>query len=158
MPRRHSCIALWLTFACLVASHHVGAAEPLRFNRDIRPILSSQCFQCHRPDSNARKGGLRLDRREQALRAAESGEIAIVPEKPEASALVRRNFADDPAEAMPPPNSNKSLTADQKELLRRWVAEGATYEPHWALIPPTRAEPPAVKRAAWVRNAVETTR
>ncbi len=83
------------------------------------------------------------------------GAVAIVPGKPEASELVRRIFAADADEAMPPADSQKTLTAAQKELLKRWVAEGAAYEQHWAFLPPTRAEPPAVKRSSWPRNPVD---
>lgn len=155
MRRNQISTFVWLTLTCLVMPLCTVAAEPLRFNRDIRPILSGQCFACHGPDSAARKGGLRLDRREQAVQAADSGEIAIVPEKPEASALVQRILANDPAEVMPPPGSNKSLTPEQKELLKRWVAEGAVYESHWSLIPPRRSEPPAVKRTEWARNSID---
>ena len=132
-----------------------NAGEALRFNRDIRPILSSQCFPCHGPDNNARKAGLRLDDREQALRPAESGAIAIVPGMPDESELIRRVLSEDPGERMPPPGSNRLLTLQQKELLSRWVREGAGYERHWALIPPQRAEFTPVNRTAWPRNAVD---
>ncbi|MFO1023184.1 MAG: PSD1 and planctomycete cytochrome C domain-containing protein [Planctomycetales bacterium] len=128
---------------------------PLRFNRDVRPILSNHCFQCHGPDSANRKAGLRLDQREQALKPAESGEPAILPGKPDASELVRRIFATEKAEVMPPPAVHKELTAAQKEILKRWVAEGANYEPHWALIAPVRSELPEVKKKEWVRNGVD---
>ena len=151
-------ISVWLMVAGIVLALPAGiahAAEPVAFNRDIRPILSSQCFQCHGPDQNNRKGGLRLDVREKALLPAESGEIAIVPGKPETSELVRRVFAENSGETMPPPKSNKTLTAAQKELLRRWVAEGAEYQPHWSLIPPQRRDLPPVKQTAWPRNPID---
>lgn len=79
------------------------AAEPLRFNRDIRPILSEHCYQCHGPDNNTREAGLRLDEREQALKPADSGNPAITPGKPNHSELVRRIFSEDEDELMPPP-------------------------------------------------------
>ena len=99
----------------------------LRFNRDIRPILSENCFQCHGPDKNHRKGDLRLDVREEALEA-----LAWVPGDAARSDAVKRIFSDDPDEQMPPKDSHRTLSTRQKETLRRWVAEGAAYEPHWA--------------------------
>src|SRR5947199_3407502 len=102
------------------------AAGKLEYNRDIRPILAENCFACHGPDSAARKAGLRLDRRDEAVQTE-----AIVPGRPEKSNLVQRIFADDPGERMPPRKTGKKLTAAQKETLRRWIAEGAAYQPHW---------------------------
>lgn len=150
----------WMAaLACVVSwslTQGVMAAEtPIRFNRDIRPILSNHCFKCHGPDSAQRKGGLRLDDRDKALLPAESGDVALVPGQPDASELVRRVLSDDPNEVMPPPAANKQLTAVQKDLLKRWVAEGAAYELHWAFTPPQRPELPAVKQEAWVRNAID---
>ncbi|HEX5105664.1 MAG TPA: DUF1553 domain-containing protein [Pirellulaceae bacterium] len=126
------------------------AQEKLQYNRDIRPILAENCFACHGPDSAARKADLRLDKRDAAV---EYG--AIAPGKTDDSALVARIFATDEMEVMPPPATKKKLTAQQKETLKRWIAEGAEYEPHWSLIPPTRPEPPAVKNAAWVKNPID---
>jgi len=130
------------------------AGGALHFNRDIRPILSSHCFQCHGQDSNSRKGGVRLDLREKALLPADSGAIPIVSGKPEASELVRRIFARSD-EAMPPRDANKPLTQAEKELLKRWIAQGAKYEPHWSFVPPHRTQPPAVHEADWPRNAID---
>jgi hypothetical protein len=147
-----------IAVACLlltVAGSEAGASEPLRFNRDVRPILSSRCFGCHGRDNNARKAGVRLDVREKAVRAADSGTIPIVPGKPEASEVVRRIFNHDEAEVMPPTATGKPLTKSERELLRQWIAEGAKYEPHWAFIAPERRRPPAVSHAAWTRNAVD---
>jgi hypothetical protein len=109
----------------------------IRYNRDIRPILSDNCFACHGPDKNKRMAGLRLDLRDDAVTHK-----AIVPGKPEQSAVIARVFATNPDELMPPVESHKTLTPEQKSLLRRWVAEGAQYEPHWAYIPPKRPEVP----------------
>jgi len=126
-----------VAFAVAVAlPGSLNAAEPLRYNRDIRPILSDNCFACHGPDKNKRDSGLRLDIREQATRPAESGDTAIVPGKPEASQLIARISSEDRDEQMPPPKSHKKLTAAQKELIKRWIAQGAEYEPHWAFVPP----------------------
>lgn len=113
------------------------AEEPaISFNRDVRPILSNICFQCHGPDAATRKADLRLDL-ESAL-----GD-AIVPGKPEESSLYQRITASDPSELMPPPDSKKTLTAQQKEILRAWIAQGAKYQKHWAFEPVMRPELPA---------------
>ncbi|MEO1990754.1 MAG: PSD1 and planctomycete cytochrome C domain-containing protein [Pirellulales bacterium] len=104
--------------------------ETLSFNRDIRPILSDTCFQCHGPDENARESGIRLDTREGAL-----AENSIVPGNLEASELYRRITADDLDEVMPPPESNKHLSSAEKKMIERWIREGARYEDHWAYLP-----------------------
>jgi hypothetical protein len=124
--------------ACLLAVSLLGAdpaADTVRFNRDIRPIMSDTCFHCHGFDPKSRKGGLRLDLREEALKAGKSGEIAIVPGKPEESEIIKRIFSNDPEDIMPEKEAHKTLTSAQKELFRRWVAQGAVYEPHWAYKP-----------------------
>ena len=124
--------------APLLVAGLLGAAETadtVRFNRDIRPIMSDTCFHCHGFDPKSRKGGLRLDIREDALKAGKSGEIAIVPGKPEQSEIIKRIFSTDAEDIMPEKESHKTLTAAQKELFRRWVAQGAVYEPHWAYKP-----------------------
>jgi len=125
-------------------------SNAIEFNRDIRPILSENCFVCHGHDKNRRKAKLRLDVREVAV---ERG--AIVPGKPEESKLVDHIFAENPDDRMPPAESGKVLTPAQKLALRAWVAAGAVYEAHWAYIPPKRAEVPTAKNAAWVRNPID---
>jgi hypothetical protein len=120
------------------------------YNKDIRPILVENCFSCHGADSASRKAELRLDRRDEAV---ESG--AIVPGDPDSSVMLDRIFSDDPEEVMPPPALKKTLTAEQKELLKRWIAEGSEYEPHWSFIPPARPEPPVVKHEPWVKNPID---
>ncbi len=123
----------------LAAGANCGMADNrVQFNRDVRPILSDNCFQCHGPDAGHRQGDLRLDVREAAV---EFG--AIVPGKPAASALVARILSEDADERMPPAESNKHLTPQQKEILKRWVAEGAEYQQHWSYEPPVKAEIPA---------------
>ncbi len=119
-------------------------AAKIEFNRDIRPILSDACFHCHGPDKNTRESGLRLDLREEALKAAESGEFPIVPGQPQKSDLVRRILTDDKDERMPPAKAHKALTAAQKELLKKWIAQGAEYQIHWAYLPIQRPPVPAV--------------
>src|SRR5689334_11334026 len=132
MIARNLAIARWLSlYWCLGWLCAVTTAAPVTskvaFNRDVRPILSDNCFRCHGPDKDVRKAKLRLDDREVALQKG-----AIVPGKPEESELIKRIFASDPDDVMPPPKTHKTLTAGQKELLRRWIAEGAEYASHWA--------------------------
>jgi hypothetical protein len=115
------------------------------FNRDIRPILADTCFLCHGPDKSSRKANLRLDLRDEAIKKTRSGITPIVPGKPDESEIIRRIFATDKYEVMPPADAHKELTAQQKELLKRWVAEGAQYEGHWAYQPIKRPEIPVIQ-------------
>ena len=130
---------LCLLTAALGGLPSLFAATPgddtVRFNRDIRPIMSDTCFHCHGFDAKSRKGDLRLDLREFALKAGKSGAIAIVPGKPEESEIIKRIFTKDEDDLMPAVESHKTLTAEQKELFRRWVQQGAVYEAHWAYTP-----------------------
>ncbi|MCB1230002.1 MAG: PSD1 domain-containing protein [Verrucomicrobiae bacterium] len=134
--------------------HDLFAAETkVDFNRDIRPILSDKCFKCHGPDGAKRKADLRLDTREGVL---DSG--TLEPGKPESSELVERVFSDDPDELMPPPDSKLALKASEKEILRRWIAEGAAYQGHWAYEPiPATGEntPPPAETWADRKNAID---
>src|SRR6187551_3410885 len=123
------------------------AAAKLSYNRDVRPILSDNCFYCHGFDKNHREADLRLDIRDEALR-----QKAFVPGKADESELVKRIFTSDKDDLMPPPESHKKLTDKQKSVLKQWIAEGAVYEPHWAYIAPKRWPAPVVKGAGWVRN------
>jgi hypothetical protein len=134
----------------LVILSGARAADRPEYNRDVRPILAENCFACHGPDSAARKAGLRLDRREEAIKAE-----AIVPGDPDKSGVIERVFATEPGRMMPPRKAHKKLTAAQKETLRRWVAAGAEYQAHWSLIAPKRPPLPAVRDAGWVRNPVD---
>ncbi|MGD9723999.1 MAG: PSD1 and planctomycete cytochrome C domain-containing protein [Pirellulales bacterium] len=127
----------------LVASTPAAlAADAIEFNRDIRPILSENCYACHGPDAGQRQAGLRLDKHEAALAALESGARAIVPGKLDESELARRIATTDDAERMPPADSTKKLTADQIALLQRWIREGAAWQGHWAFLPVQRTAPP----------------
>jgi hypothetical protein len=128
-----------------------SAKAKVEYNRDVRPILSDTCFLCHGPDKNTRKAKLRLDLRDEAI-----AREAFVPGKPDESELVKRILTTDEDDMMPPPDSHKHLTVEQKETLRRWIAEGAEYQPHWAYVIPTRPEAPAVKNRKWVRNAIDS--
>ncbi|MBI1918271.1 MAG: PSD1 domain-containing protein [Planctomycetes bacterium] len=143
------------TCGLLAQSAAVAKGPPVEYNRDIRPILSNNCFKCHGPDAKERQAGLRLDVREEALKPAESGRRAIVPGKLSSSNLVRRILSSRDPYRMPPPSSNKKLTAAQKELLQRWIEEGAEYQPHWSLIPPRRPALSKVADASWPRNGLD---
>jgi hypothetical protein len=146
-------IGLGVTQTCSGAM--TSAMDTIAFNRDIRPILSENCFPCHGADSAARKANLRLDRFEEAIAPRKDSKPAIVPGKPQASALVYRINASDPDDVMPPPKTHKVLTAQQKDLLQGWISAGAKYEPHWSLIPPTKVGSPEVHNRRWVRNPID---
>src|SRR5712692_44505 len=136
---------LWVAVAIFGVHALKGAdSDKVSFNRDIRPIMSDTCFRCHGPDKNARMAGMRLDIREEALKRTQRGVTPIVPGDTERSAILQRIFASDPARIMPPQFSHKVLTERQKETIRRWVAEGAKYEGHWAYLPVRRPAPPEV--------------
>ena len=123
--------------AIISAAVAATAAHKISYNRDIRPVLSDNCFFCHGPDQNKRKGKLRLDVREEAI-----AKLAIVPGKPDESKLIQRIFTTDTDDLMPPPESHKTLTPEQKQLFRRWIAQGAEYQKHWAYVPPVKPSVP----------------
>lgn len=146
---------LIVLYFLLISLAPAAAAEPVDFLRDVRPLLAGHCLKCHGPDEEQRQGGLRLDVRESALAAADSGERAIVPGKPDASELVRRIFSTDESEQMPPPDIKHPLTDAQKQILRQWIEQGADYQPHWAFTPPTDQPLPQVKQRHWPQNAID---
>ncbi|HEY3392564.1 MAG TPA: PSD1 and planctomycete cytochrome C domain-containing protein [Lacipirellulaceae bacterium] len=151
MQRTTLLALLAINIAPLAAS----ANEPkLDFNRDIRPILSENCFECHGFDEKARQADLRLDIAESAL-AEREGVPAIVAGHPDKSELWRRITSDDEAEMMPPPDSHRALKPEQKETLRRWIEQGAVYARHWSFIPPVKATPPPVSNKSWPRNEID---
>src|SRR5687767_669822 len=137
---------LALSFALLSAD---PPGRKIEYNRDVRPILAENCFACHGADSAARKADLRLDQSEGAKKAA------IVPGKPEESPLVERIFSSEDSEMMPPPKIKKTLTAAQKETLKRWIAQGAEYQPHWSFIAPKRPPMPKVSNEQWVKTPID---
>src|SRR5262245_9026413 len=150
----------WVTLAALCgttarAAEPQAAGQAADFNRDVRPILSAHCFKCHGPDAKVRQAGLRLDQRTGATATLDSGAVAVVPGKPDDSALVRRIFAADEAERMPPASANKPLSPQQKQILRHWIAEGAEYQPHWSFVPPKQVPLPKRIQADWPRNAID---
>lgn len=148
---------LWIgvTAVCFLAPGALPAADKVDFLRDVRPILSGYCFKCHGPDDEARKAKLRLDIRDAALKPAKSGERAIVPGKPDQSELVARIFTDNEDDVMPPTATKHPLSPAQKEILKRWIAGGAEYSPHWAFLPPAKKSPPRVSDKTWPRNPID---
>jgi hypothetical protein len=128
--------------------------RPIQFNRDVRPILSDACFQCHGPDKAKRKAKLHFDT-EEGARVDLGGHFAIVPGKLGESELVQRITTRDKSKQMPPPSAAVSLTSAQIETLKRWIAEGAKWQKHWAFLPPVRPGLPSVKNKAWPRNAID---
>ena len=151
--KNHISIPLRLVILfCVVGTAAVSNGEDkIDFDRDIRSLLSNNCFQCHGPDENAREADLRLDMRDSVF--SDDHEGLIVPNEPDESELIRRIFSDDPEMRMPPPESGKSLTAEQKTLLRNWIASGAEWDTHWAFLKPSRPNIPNVD--ATVHNDID---
>ncbi|QEH34570.1 Planctomycete cytochrome C [Aquisphaera giovannonii] len=145
-----TCIVLLWATSLRAAGPGPPTKASIQFNRDVRPILSENCYSCHGPDRNRRKAKLRLDERASALASK-----AIVPGKPGESAAVERIFSDDAELVMPPPSSHKALTASQKEALKAWIASGAEYQAHWAYVPPERPPVPSVRDRSRVRNPID---
>lgn len=128
--------------------------ESINFNRDIRPVLSKNCFFCHGPDEGHREADLRLDHAQGATRDLD-GYQAVVPGDAVASELIKRIFTNDSDDLMPPPESGKHLSAMEKALLRRWIEEGAGYESHWSFLKPVRPDIPEVSQSHWVRQPMD---
>ena len=179
---RRNAILAWLSSACLcliavmagVASPRVAAAPapqaaavrsarvqaasepPLDYNWDVRPILSDNCFRCHGPDEKARQAGLRLDTPEGAYGPLRRPELhAIVPGKPDESQVIFRVAHGNPLMRMPPLAANKTISPAQVEILRKWIAQGAQYKPHWAFAQPQLVAAPAAPAGAAVRNDID---
>ena len=147
----------WLLTASAygAAKDKSGSPSKIDFNRDIRAILSDNCFACHGPDDKERKAKLRFDDKIEALKPAKSGDHAIVPGNVAKSTLVARIESKDPDEVMPPPKTGKKLTAQQIDLLKRWIQEGAKFEGHWAFVKPEPPALPPVKNTKWSRNDID---
>jgi mono/diheme cytochrome c family protein len=146
----------WLT--CFATTSGAAVAEKVDYTRDVRPILAANCLHCHGQDPSHREAELRLDLLEapgdeEGVRGAAE---VIVPGTPAESELIARITSDDESLTMPPVDSGKKLKAEEIETLRRWVAEGAEYAPHWAFVAPVRPEVPAVSDAGWVKNPIDS--
>ena len=146
----HLCAVLFAAIAVVASGQRAAGDDALQYNRDILPILADNCFACHGADSAAREADLRLDQREAAIDMG-----ALVPGEVEESELWIRISSDDPDLMMPPPDSQKQMTDNQIETLKRWIGEGAEYQSHWSFIPPQASPPPAVKNQNWPKNAID---
>ena len=130
-------------------------ADEVDFQRDVRPILSENCFQCHGPDANTREADLRLDRKLGLYEERDGGRI-IDQEKPSEGLLLQRLTTDDDDLRMPPIDSGKELKPDQIELIRKWISEGADWQEHWSFSTPEKVEPPKTKFDDWGRNEIDS--
>ncbi|MSR57586.1 MAG: DUF1553 domain-containing protein [Planctomycetaceae bacterium] len=148
-------IVSWAIANAWGVSRAGAAAPPVRFNRDIRPILSEQCLACHGPDARSRQASLRLDVEHNAKAELASGARPIVAGRIDQSELIARITAHDPTERMPPPEAGPALSANQVERLKQWIAEGAVWENHWSLEPIGRPIPPAAGDGEPLRNPID---
>ncbi len=155
-------VAICLLLASLFASGGVQSKaaelpEQIDYNWHIKPILSDRCFFCHGPDDQTRHAGLRLDTREGLFAALEYSEAShvVLPGKPEESELFLRVSSQSDWTRMPPLDSKLTLTADEIELLRRWIEQGADWKEHWSLLPPEKAPLPEVQENDWVKNEID---
>ncbi|MDC0261855.1 PSD1 and planctomycete cytochrome C domain-containing protein [Planctomycetaceae bacterium] len=149
----YSAVFSFLAFGSF--SESPANAKEIDYNRDVRRILSDKCFTCHGPDGEQRQAGLRLDQQASAFAKLESGETAIIPGKPGDSELIKRILSEDEFTRMPPPESEKQLTAAEIAILKQWISEGGKYQKHWSFITPTRPELPTVDRAGFLRNPID---
>ena len=152
--RRLALVLVSLLLAPLTARSAPARSGSVDFNRDIRPVLSDNCFSCHGPDEKKRKGKLRLDVKD-GMFADREGHPAVKPGNPQNSELWSRITNQDPDELMPPPKSEKKLTADQIALFKRWIEQGAKWQGHWAFEPPVKPEPPVANNLRWPRNEID---
>ncbi|WP_397568143.1 PSD1 and planctomycete cytochrome C domain-containing protein [Schlesneria sp. T3-172] len=149
------CAATLSTLVLGSVSSVSGADRKIEFNRDIRPILSNNCYLCHGPDKNQLQAGLRLDKPETAVAKLESGNTGIVPGDVSASAIIERITTSDPNLKMPPAESGKSVSESEIETLKAWIRQGAEYQGHWSFITAVRPEPPATRFSNHVRNEID---
>ncbi|NBR85793.1 MAG: DUF1553 domain-containing protein [Proteobacteria bacterium] len=147
------CVAAVVLLAPLAAP--AASAGKLQYNRDIKPLLSDNCFACHGPDANTRKAKLRLDTKEGFFGQTKSEGPLLVPGQPEKSALFKRLVTKDQGDLMPPPESHKVLKPEQIARIRQWIAEGAQWQSHWAFLKPERPPLPAVNDKKWGRNPLD---
>jgi len=146
----------WVLCAVLIAAVSLiqGAPGGVDFQREVRPILSENCFQCHGPDQGTRMADLRLDTRD-GLSSRRPAGLVVAPKDPAASLLYQRITHEKAAMRMPPIYSHKTLTDQQKAVLRRWIEQGAPFKEHWAFQAPVRPPVPSVKAANWARNPID---
>ncbi|CAN5468629.1 PSD1 and planctomycete cytochrome C domain-containing protein [soil metagenome] len=156
-PRRRapsSILLLGVVLALAQGGDAAAEADPVRFNRDIRPILVKNCVACHGPDEGDRKAGFRIDTFVGATETRD-GVRGIVPGEPDESAVIERITHEDPAERMPPDDHGHALEQAEIALLRTWIAQGADYETHWSFVPPERPDPPGHPFGNWAANPVD---
>ena len=138
-----------------VAGATFAFGQAVDFENQIKPLLSDRCFACHGPDENARKADLQLHTREGVfVKLADDLEV-ITPGKPLASELYRRITTTDPDDLMPPPESKRELSAGEKELIRRWIEQGAEWREHWAFVSVADVELPSLDQTAWPKNEID---
>ena len=161
-PRGACRSALSWTLAALLAgtgsaalSAEPGAGPAIDFARDVRPILSAKCFTCHGPDPKERQAKLRLDTPEGTFGPAASGARPVVPGKLDDSELYQRITSEDPEDRMPPAKGGKDLSAGEVAKLKAWVEQGASYQRHWAFVPPVKADPPKVGDPSWGKSPLD---
>ena len=150
MLKKQMCLALGLAY-CL----NSALSQPVDFESQIKPLLSDRCFTCHGPDENSRKADLHLYSREGAMSKLDENLAIIMPGKPEASLLYKRLITDDPDELMPPPESNLALSTKEKELIRRWIIEGADWKEHWAFTQVNKPNLPKPRNSNWPKNEID---
>jgi len=148
-------ILLSLAITATLTSPSALAQQRVRFDHDVRPILSNHCWSCHGPDEVARQAGLRLDRQDSATAPGDSGRIAIVPGKPADSELIARINSHDVDAQMPPTSAKKPITDQQRLVLQQWIEQGAEFTSHWAYTSPVRPAVPAVQDASWPKNSID---
>ena len=157
IPKSWLCALALVCALSLAACNQTHISRHLDFNQDVQPILANRCFSCHGPDPEMRKGGLRLDLAEWAMRKRQGRPDAIVPGHPEKSELVKRIESKDPHYLMPQnaQGEAKPMSPGEIAVLKEWIRQGAVYRPHWAFEVPTRPALPAAQRGAWPKNAID---
>mgnify|MGYP000864334250 FL=1 len=146
-----------LILSCVLTNALASAADdPVDFNREVRPILSDRCYGCHGPDADkGRKAGLRLDEFAGATKKLKSGDVAVAPGDLKNSTLVQRILSEDEEDVMPPPELHRPLSKTEKDILIRWVRQGAKYDPHWAFVSPQSHPTPPVADPSWPRDPLD---
>lgn len=148
-------LAICLLAGGAYAADATAIPDRIDFNRDVRPILSDNCYFCHGPDRNKRKADLRLDTKDGIFSHIKDA-ITVVPGKPDQSELFRRVTASDPSERMPDPKSNKRLSDHDIATLKKWIEQGAPWQGQWAYLKPVRPPVPDVKEKGFVRNPIDS--